>query len=158
MFNSMSKTSFVTLMTIILLMSCNHTYKKYDKESFPTHSWTSGNGIIFNPQIEDVSKSYKLIFGIRHVYGFQFESIGVTIKTIAPSGKEADKNYDVKVKKSGGDYVGSCAGDLCDLETVLESNIKFDEIGEYKYFVTHNLPVDRIPGVIEVGLIIDESN
>jgi gliding motility-associated lipoprotein GldH len=153
----MKSTKLLTLICIVFLTACNHVYKRYDKESFPTYSWKSSDGIIFKPKIEDISKSYSLIFGIRHLYGFQFESIKVTLRTITPSGKETEKQYEIKVKNPQGDYIARCGGDLCDLETVIDSQVKFDEPGEYTYFVTHNLPVESVPGVMEVGLIIDES-
>ena len=140
---------------MLLTISCNHVYKEYDKESFPTYTWKSGQEINFNPTIEDVNKSYKLTLGIRHLYGFQLSSINVTVKSISPSGKEATKDYEFKIKDSEDKYIGSCGGDLCDLETVVDDNIKFEEPGQYKYSITHNVQADRIPGVMEFGLIID---
>ena len=152
----MNTIRILTLISVALFASCNHVYKQYDKESFPTYTWNSSDGIIFKPKIGDISKSYKLIFGIRHLYGFQFETMTVTVRTITPSGKETEKQYEIKVKDTQGEYIARCGGDLCDLETEIDSQVKFDEPGEYTYLVTHNLPVDRVPGVMEIGLIIDE--
>ena len=151
--------SILTIFTIVLLTtSCGHVYKEYDKESFPTYSWKYGQEIVFNPSIEDINKSYDLILGIRHLYGFQLSGINVTVKSISPSGKETSKDYDFKIMKSDGKYIGSCGGDLCDLETMVDENIKFEEPGQYKYVITHNVQVDRIPGIMEFGLIIDERD
>ncbi|NBW38614.1 MAG: hypothetical protein EBR30_27065 [Cytophagia bacterium] len=64
-----------------------------------------------------------------------------------------DRIYDILYSK----YVGSCAGDMCDLEILVNENIKFDEAGEYQFIVTHNVQINRLPGVMEFGLIIDEN-
>ena len=142
----------------LTVFSCSHVYKEYDKESFPTYAWKYGQEIIFNPTIADINKTYKLTLGIRHLYGFQLNSINVTVRSVSPSGKETTKDYELKIKDSEGKYISSCGGDLCDLEVMVEENIKFEEAGEYKYFVTHNVQADRIPGVMEFGFIIDEMN
>jgi hypothetical protein len=95
--------------------------------------------------------------GIRHMYGLQFETMSVTVKIIAPSGKEEKQVHDFKLMKGPDQYVGSCAGDLCDLETVVNNNLKFTESGEHQLIVTHNFSGNKIPGIMEVGVIIDEK-
>jgi gliding motility-associated lipoprotein GldH len=117
--------------------------------------WKYDQEINFKPIIEDVNKTYKLTLGIRHLYGFQLNSINVTVRSISPSGKESTKDYELKIKDSEGKYISNCGGDLCDLEVMVDENIKFEEVGEYKYSVTHNVQADRIPGIMELGLIID---
>ncbi len=142
----------------MLIFSCNHVYKEYDKQSFPTYSWQHGQSIIFTPTIEDIHKSYSLTLGIRHLYNFQLPSILVSVKMISPSGKESTKDYELKIKDANDKNIGSCGGDLCDLEVAVDDTVQFDEAGQYKYLITHNVPVNRIPGVMEFGLIIDMNN
>lgn len=153
----MNKT-IIIFTSIILLTSCNHVYKKYEKDSFlPIYTWDSSAGIIFTPKIDDISKSYKLIFGIRHVYGFKPANLKVNIKTVSPSGKQTEKSYDIKIKDANGEYLSNCSGDLCDLETVVENNVKFEEVGDYTFSVNHESQEKKLVGVMEVGLIINEA-
>jgi gliding motility-associated lipoprotein GldH len=148
--------SRISLVIMILLFaSCDRIYRKYDKESFPSYTWQSGQGIIFTPKIEDVSKSYELVFGLRHVYGLKMRTLAISVQQIAPSGKESSKDYQLTLIDGNGEYISSCGGDLCDIEVAVETDVKFDEAGEYKFIVTHNMPLDRIPGIMEVGLIIN---
>jgi gliding motility-associated lipoprotein GldH len=105
-----------------------------------------------------VNKSYELILGLRHLYGFQLNSINVTLKSVSPLGKETAKDYEFKIKDSNDKYIGSCGGELCDLETVVDEDMKFAEAGAYKFVITHNVQADRIPGVMDLGLIIDEKD
>ncbi|HEY3402246.1 MAG TPA: hypothetical protein VGK59_02600 [Ohtaekwangia sp.] len=154
----MIKNSVLYSVMMVVLISCTHVYKEYDKESFPTYTWKSGQGIVFKPVIEDVSKSYSLTLGIRHLYGFQLNSIPVTVRMISPSGKESTADYDFRTRNSENEYLAKCGGDLCDLETVVEENLKFGEAGTYTYVVTHQVQADQIPGVMEFGLIIDAKD
>jgi|SRR5690349_23810353 len=152
----MNKKNIFSYLTIaIFAISCNHVYKEYDKKSFPTYVWKWGQEIHFNPTVQDISKTYKLTLGIRHVYGFQLSSIKVGVKSTSPSGKEVEKKYDLIIRDPAGNYLARCGGDLCDLEIVLEDNLKFEEPGQYKYSIVHKVQVDQIAGVMEIGLILD---
>jgi gliding motility-associated lipoprotein GldH len=150
------KTLLTIFATTMILLGCN-TYREYDKESFPDYTWKRGKEIIFKPVIDDFSQTYNIALGIRHVYGLQLEGISVTIKTISPSGKETSADYDFQLMKVPGEYLGSCAGDICDLETVVDSEIKFEESGEYQMVITHNVQAEQIPGVIAFGLILNKN-
>jgi gliding motility-associated lipoprotein GldH len=155
----MNKSVFgVAILALLFLATSCHFYKEYDKDSFPTYSWSDGQEVTFNPTIEDNTKSYQITLGLRHHYGFQSKSFGINIKMVSPSGKESSKDYDLRIRDENNKPIGSCAGDVCDLETVVFDDVKFEETGEYKISVGHNEKGYRIPGVMEVGLIIDEKN
>jgi hypothetical protein len=56
------------------------------------------------------------------------------------------------------EYIGSCGGDLCDLETVVDQEITFEEVGEYKYVITHTVNTNKLSGVMEIGLMLDKND
>jgi gliding motility-associated lipoprotein GldH len=141
-----------------LLISCNHVYKEYKKEPFTTLSWKKGGEVIFYPEIDDVAQSYELILGIRHVYGARIRKVDVTVKIISPSGKTSLRRYAFDVMNAQDEYLADCAGDLCDLESVVDHNFKFSETGKYQFIVTHNASQERIRGIMEFGLIISSKN
>lgn len=151
----MKRIAFILLSTVFLLTSCDRVYREYDKDSFPTYTWKSGQEVIFNPTIEDVSKSNELVLGLRHVFGLKMRTLAINVRQISPSGKETTNEYQLTLIDDRGEYISSCGGDLCDIEAAVASGIKFDEAGAYKFVVTHNMPIDRIPGIMEVGLIIN---
>lgn len=152
----MTSKSFVFLIVLALSSSC-HFFKEYDKESFPTYTWKSGQEIIFQPTIEDVGKTYSMSLGIRHLFGFDAKSVKVSIKVISPSGKEKSKNYELQIRDQNNEYLANCGGDLCDLETVVDETISFDEPGVYTFVITHGHPDMKISGIMEFGLILDEN-
>ena len=152
----MKRISLASFMMIILMTSCDHVYKVYDKKTFSSYMWHAGDEVIFKPKIDDASSSYKLTLGIRHHYGVQFESINVTITTTSPSGKKTSKDLLVQIRSVGGAYVAKCAGDLCDLEVVFDEKFKFDEVGTYTIGVKQN-EAGHVPGIMEVGLIVDKA-
>ena len=149
--------SIVVGLICLLLSSCNHVFKEYDRKSFPTYSWKDGQVIEFHPRIEDETAAYALRLGIRYHYGLELESFDVSVRTIAPSGKEMVKKVSFQVRDEKNEHVGDCAGDICDREIVVVEKHIFEEAGEYKVLVTHGENGYRIPGIMEVGVIIDKS-
>jgi len=142
---------------LFLFLSSCHAFKEYNEDSFPNHVWASGKEITFKPTIQDITKTYKLTLGLRHVHGVRLNSLSVQVKSISPSGKEETKNYTFEIMDSSNQYKGKCSGDICDVETLISENIKFEASGEYKFIVKHNNPSGNIPGMLGLGLIMDEQ-
>lgn len=152
----MKWTSFPLLMACIALVSCS-TFKEYNEDGFETLIWEPDQEITFRPVIDDISTTYRLGLGMRHIFGFYQSNIRVSVRIISPSGIHTLKMYDFKVKEDDGDYVGSCAGDTCDLETIVDENITFTETGEHTIILTHSDRRNQIGGVLAVGLVLDKN-
>ncbi len=150
--------TIIFILMIVVLMSCNRIYREYDKESFPNYIWENGQKITFKPTIKDVTKSYQIVLGLRHVYGLKLRTLAINVEQISPSGKTITKEHQLTLIDDRGEYISSCGGDLCDIEVAVESGVKFQEAGEYTFIITHNMPLDRLPGIMEVGLIINEED
>lgn len=141
---------------VFLLISCNHIYREYEKEAFRTFSWKAGKEIVFSPSIRDISRPYELTLGIRHVYGAKIKRMNIVVKIISPSGMATTKAYSFNVMNAKGESLASCAGDLCDLETVVDNNLRFDEAGDYEFIVSH-AGKESMSGIMEFGMIIREN-
>jgi len=152
------KTIFYFTVIALLSISCDHIYKEYNKESFATLSWKEGQTVSFYPEVEDVAKTYELILGVRHLYGARIKRLDVSIKIISPSGKETTKQYGFDLVNEKGDYLASCAGNMCDLETVVDADLKFSEPGKHQVVITPQTGVGIVRGIMEFGLIIDKKD
>lgn len=75
------------------------------------------------------------------------------MKIISPSGKQTQKGYSFDVINPSGEYLASCAGDLCDLEIIVDENLLFPETGQYQLIVAHT-EQQSIRGIMEFGMII----
>jgi gliding motility-associated lipoprotein GldH len=137
--------------------SCNQIYKEYDKESFTTLSWKRGQTIKFYPEIEDTSKRYALEFGLRHMYGARIKSMRITVTVVSPSGHEDTKEYAFDVMNDKDEYLASCAGNMCDIETIVDDNFRFSETGTYTFILSQSSDQENIRGIMEFGLIIGEK-
>jgi gliding motility-associated lipoprotein GldH len=145
------------LSLVFIIFSCNENrvFKEYSGE-FANYRWQKDNVVAFSPEINDTDQEYNIYFTFRHVYGFQLMDLKINVEMISPSGKTKKKNYKLKIFKNKSEYYSDCAGDYCDLDTLIEEEFKFKETGKYTFKISYDEKVDMIPNVMEVGLIIDK--
>ena len=93
----------------------------------------------------------------RYAEGYQYQYAKVKVTETSPSGKKTGKEYDLKVRKDNGDYIGDAGLDIWDSDHLIESGKKYPEAGTYTYVIEHNMPVDPLPYAMEIGIILDEA-
>lgn len=145
------------LAVLFLVTSCNQNrvFEKHRK-NFTDYRWESTNVCEYTPVIEDADAKYDITFALRHIYGFQHKSLNINIEMTSPSGETKSNDYNIQVVGDKREYLSDCAGDYCDLETLIEEDFKFEETGTYTFKITHLMEDDPVQAVMEVGLIIDK--
>jgi gliding motility-associated lipoprotein GldH len=151
----MNKLFFLIIFCLLITsISCNQVYKKWEKESFSTLSWKPEKALKFYPEIDDAAKTYELTLGVRHMYGSSLDRVALIVTIVSPSGKEQAQNYTLALKDEAGNSLASCAGNMCDLESVVNPALKFSEPGEYTFIVTPDPASGSIMGIMEFGFIL----
>ncbi len=153
------KFSQLFLLVIIAgLMACNpdRVYESHQK-SFPKHRWYKEKALTFEPTISDTTGKYNISVALRHVYGFQHPAMKVRLTVITPSGNENTETYTFPVFGKESQYRSDCSGDICDLESLIIEGVSYKETGTYKYTIAHDMDVDPLQNVMEVGLIIEKQ-
>lgn len=147
----------VIVIMLVTFWGCQQGQVFNEHVEFSDKQWQKSKPLTFTPKIKEDSQEYKVYFDFRHVYGYQFENIMIQVKRVAPNGETQTENYDIQVAKSEDEYKSDCSGDICDLKELLEEET-FSKAGKYKYVIEHTMPVDDLPNVMEVGLIIKKKS
>ena len=154
----MKKSSIIlTVLLAILVMSCNKNriYETH-KGGFPDYRWEKNKIVEFNPEITDINPEHKVYLAFRYIYGFQLKEIVLKAKMTSPSGEITESNHTVTIISKSGEIMSDCAGDFCDVETLIYDNYTFPETGKYKFEITYDMPLKFMANVIEVGVIVDK--
>ncbi len=154
--NEHSQVNLILIIFIFMsLSSCeNAIYKKWDKKTLKDNVWHQGQYIIFEPEMKDTNRDYSITIGIRHHYGLQLNVMSLRVVYIAPSGNTETRIYNIAMTDDKGEPIASCLGSLCDLETETETAFRFKETGKYKVIIQQITVFEKLPGIMEVGLII----
>ena len=145
------------IFTLFTCTACNpnRLFEEY-VSSFKQNRWHNNEPVQFTVHIEDTVSEHKLYAVLRHVHGYQFTTMKIYVDVTTPSGKSVTKGYDLQIIGTDGTYLSDCAGDICDLEVLLEDHVKFVEPGDWEIIVFCDMDRPYVPNVMEFGVIIDK--
>ena len=149
--------TFLGLATILLACQPKNRIFIEHKELSPNVEWLKKDAREFKVPIDDIDMIYNLVVSFRYANGYQYQTANVKVTETSPSGKETVANYELKVRKANGDYIGEPGYDIWDSEHIVEPNKKYAEKGTYTYVIEQNTPVDPLPFAMEIGLILDKT-
>lgn len=92
---------------------------------------------------------------IRHIEGYQFQDLTVHVSVTHNGETWMDEDILVPIRDENGDYLGQGSVDLWDVEHALFQGKTLLK-GEYSFTIEHTMQQDRIPLVMEVGLVLEE--
>lgn len=147
------------LLIALVLSACapdNRVYKKRLDLS-PNVEWKLDDVKAFTFEIQDTTLFYELIVDLRYITGFPFDLSILDAKFTAPDGSDFSHQYQLKIRKENGEYIGDPGLDLWDVEQVIEEKFKFEQLGKYTISFTHAMPIDPLPYVLELGLVVNKK-
>lgn len=111
---------------------------------------------MFKVKMEQALDKADVRLAIRYVEGYFYDHLKVKVVRISPSNKKLEKDINLKMMDSDGEYQGEGMGDLWDLEeSLMDGFERFEEAGTYQYEFSQTMKDDQFPLVVEVGLIVE---
>ncbi|MEA3445610.1 MAG: gliding motility lipoprotein GldH [Bacteroidota bacterium] len=147
----------IAFMLMFIACDKDKVFEEYG-QSFSNYDWGQNQKVEFNPEIIDIETDYELFVLVRHIYGFPYKDINILIKLISPSGKKRLVTISVDIINENNKYFSDCAGDYCDRKKLIFSGFSFEEAGVYTIIFSQNNPIDPLPGIMDIGLMIRKSN
>jgi gliding motility-associated lipoprotein GldH len=155
----MFKFLFVSLFFVFFIYSCTPENRLYAErqELSPNLEWVGSDLKTFNFKTNEKDLIYTLTLELRFVTGYPFKNLNVLADIISPSGEVIQKEFTLNIKDDEGNYIGEAGMDLWDSKHIVDKELKLNEIGEYTIGFLHNMAMDPLPYVMELGVIIDKN-
>lgn len=151
---------FIAFFSLVFIVnSCTPENRLYseNQELSPNLEWVGSDVKTFKFSTKEADLNYTLNFELRFVTGYPFKTLNVMADIISPSGEVIQKEYTLKIKDDEGNYIGEAGMDLWDSKHLVDAQLNLHEIGEYTIKLTHNMAMDPLPYVMELGVIIDKN-
>lgn len=146
----------IILLATISLTACknNVLYKEYSTTE--NLEWNKSDVKTFTYNNTDDSSKVDVYFGVRYAQGFQFNALFVNLIEKTPVG---NFNYplSIQIRDEKGANIGDGSGDIWDIEIPVKQNVTLAK-GTYTFVATHNMPVNKVHMVMEVGCIIKKTD
>ena len=146
---------FVPVLLIVML-ACNpdRVFEQHNK--IDDHTWNRFKSQKFNAKIEKEG-NYDIIVAIRHANYYQYKNVNIDFAMYSPNGEEKIKPVSLMLRGEDNKFVGEGSGDIWDFTFPVMENVHLLDTGIYRFEIDNVMPIYDLPGIMEVGLIIDPA-
>lgn len=150
------KYTFIVLMIFAFSGCSNNTvYESYNK--FENLNWQRFDTQMFEFQVVDIAKEYDIYIAIRHIPEIPYQEFLLNYTFYTPSGDMRSNDITLELYDNENNKLSNCLGDLCDFVYPIRKGLKISEPGTIIVEIENKYPKVDMLGIIEVGLIVKES-
>jgi len=151
------KQSATLILLIFLMVSCanKEVFKEY--KTFDKVSWNRFDILYFEVPVK-AGDYLDFYLALRHHTFFPYDYINTNITFYSPDGEMRSKEYHFELKDKDGQWKANGMGELWDIEFPIRDSSFFNKDGICKVRVENKMTKIETPGIVEVGLIVRESN
>lgn len=148
--------SVYILLLLPALSSCvkNHVYDR--NLPLPAAGWAYGEPRNFTVHISDTISLYNMYINFRHTDAYPYNNIWVKLKTVMPDSSVEEKQVNVILSKSSGQWTGSCIDGICYNSVLTDENIVFHQTGDYTFSLEQDMRMHILPEVMNVGIRLEK--
>jgi gliding motility-associated lipoprotein GldH len=153
----MLKRVLIALALIVYLSSCNKI-GLFEKVFFtPKQQWIQSFQPEINFDITDTSSSYLVYFTVRHADAFAFNNLWIKVYSKMPGDSlEKQERFDIPLA-DGKQWLGSGMDDIFNHRVLLyRTPVKFAKPGEYYLRIAHDMRIDPVEFIFNVGIRIEK--
>lgn len=151
--------SIQIILVLFLLAGCSET-GLYEKVYFMKgNAWSSQEEPSFEFEVKDTSSKYQLYFLIRHADAYEYNNVWISLESQLPVDSIIRKErFDIPLADQK-KWLGSGMDDIFDHRVLLyREPVKFSKTGLYKVDIGHEMRVEPLEHVFNVGLRIEKVN
>jgi gliding motility-associated lipoprotein GldH len=148
--------SFLLLVSVMLLSSCNSNVVYTGSESMNKNIWALNDVPSFDVNVTDTVSNNNVIFTIRTGSSYPFRNIYLFVTTTSPDGKSITDTLQYNLADEKGVWLGKGFGDINELDLTYKSNVYFPVKGIYNFNIQHGMRVEDLEGVYDFGIRVEK--
>lgn len=155
----MSFKQLCLFISMFVLFSCSET-GLYEKVVFmPKNQWSSSSKPVFHFEVKDTSSNYLVYFLFRHADAYEYNNVWIKLNSSLPGDSAArTERFDVPLAVNNR-WLGSGMDDIFDHRVLLyREPVKFIKPGSYAVMVEHDMRIESLDHVFNVGLRLEKVN
>jgi len=151
--------SIQAILIFLMLSGCNET-GLYEKVYFmSSNAWSAEENPEFVFDVKDTSSRYQVYFLIRHADAYEYNNIWISLKSQLPGDSiNRKERFDIPLANQN-KWLGTGMDDIFDHRVLLyREPVKFSKPGQYVIHIGHDMRVEPLEHVFNVGLRIEKVN
>ena len=148
----------MAVLASVLFVACDKN-RIYEKNiAINKYVWSSEFTPSYTVEIKDTDVLYNLYLNIRHAEIYPYQNIWLLLTTQFPDSTSSSKRLEVVLANDEGKWFGEGMGDIWDYRVLIQENAFFTRPGFYTFKLTQNMRQDPLPGIMAVGIRIENTN
>ena len=147
---------FIILLFVSFGCNSNKVFEEYKK--FDNLSWYRFDFLEFVVPVEETEITYDIYIVLRHLPEFPHKQIPIHLTFFSPSGEFRTADHLLALNDDEGNSLSICVGDFCDVSILVREGFRFSEPGIYNFKIENKWKKVDLPGIMEVGLLVEKSN
>ena len=143
--------------SLLMLSSCmrGRIYEKY--ESLQNWDWNYADSKSFPIEIKEPGKHYNIYVNVRHSEDYLYSNLWVQLQIKKPGNKEDNQRFALTLATQEGRWLGTRLGSIYDIPPFLVlQNYSIPDIGQYNFILRHAMRDDKISGIMDVGIRVEQ--
>ncbi|MBS1505264.1 MAG: gliding motility lipoprotein GldH [Bacteroidetes bacterium] len=151
---------FIVAIFVFFIIGCDSKRVFEDNAEFKDRSWKINQPVKFDFQISDTVKKYNVLLNVRNSIDYPFARLFVNYELKYQDSTSLSKKmisgflFD---QKTGKPFGTSGIGDIYDHQFPVLENYAFKKIGTYSMRIDQFMRMDTIPGVLAVGVRVENA-
>jgi gliding motility-associated lipoprotein GldH len=142
---------------ILALTSCD-SKRVYEKNvDIPEYIWDKDKPIYFDVPITDTVSFHNVYINIRNASGYGFSNIYLFLDTKYPNNTISRDTIECILADPSGKWLGNGSGDIWDNQILFKKNVRFKQLGTYKFRYEQAMRMPKLPMIMDVGLRIEKQ-
>ena len=123
----------------------------------PDYIWDKESPIYFDAPITDTISLHNVYINIRNASGYGYSNIYLFLDTKYPDNKMSRDTIECILADPAGKWLGDGSGDIWDNQILFKKNVRFRQIGTYKFRFEQAMRMPKLPMIMDVGLRIEKQ-
>lgn len=154
----LQKSTFIFAFILLLFSGCGGNKKIFEKyHKFSDLSWNRFDIVTFEVPVPEGGLDADFYLAIRHIPEIPYQSLKYNFTFIMPSGEIRTADYELAFVDKEGNMQSDCMVDLCDISAPVRKGLLVSDAGTLKIEIENKFTKVEMPGIMEVGLIVKES-
>jgi gliding motility-associated lipoprotein GldH len=144
------------LIFLFMLAACDSSRYFEENKKINNQEWHSDQPVVLTASITDTSQSYNVYINIRHAGNYRFSNLYLFINSGFPGGQLQRDTLECLLAAPDGRWLGDGLGDIRDNRILFKKNVRFPQLGEYRFELIHAMRVNPLKGILDAGIRIEK--
>lgn len=141
----------------IALSACDSKRVYEQNVDIPEYIWDKNNPIYFDVPITDTVSLHNVYINIRNASGYGYSNIYLFLDTKYPNNTISRDTIECILADPSGKWLGDGSGDIWDNQILFKKNVRFKQIGTYKFRYEQAMRMPKLPMIMDVGIRIEKQ-